>query len=476
MEHPIRALKLSGILTCLLVLTTPMGSWAKTPVYFCNDPNWVPIDYTDGRGQARGIAVDILRYLFDHYLTDYRLIHWKTHTWNASLQAFRKRKCVLLAEAIATPERRRYMLFTQPILEYPLVFITRKDYPMLQGLDDIGQATVVRQKGSALISLLRRRLPNVKIMEVPDTASAYLAVSAGKADIAIAVAPVARAMISQLALDNLVVNGKTGLSYPIRIAVHKTLPKLRDQLDAAIRQMPLSERVRIQSFYTSDLTPLNTPPKNSKDDPKHDVWKQLKPHIITLFALVLASLSLGLLLILWRQKRKIQEQTLDALTQLPTRHLFNERLVKLTCKASPKTPLCLIAADIDHFKRINDQYGHLKGDKVLKTVAQIMRKAAQTRKGDLLVRWGGEEFMWLCPNTSFKQACGLAEWLREQVQLAFKDHPELPQVTLSAGVAQYQRGESVEQFIQRADEALYRAKRLGRNRVSCAQTANTSSF
>ncbi len=467
MKTRIRRLSHSVAATVLAVaLPLFAPAHAQTPIYYCNDPNWIPIDYTDSNGHPHGIAVDMLNYLFRHTLPEYRLLHWKTETWAQSLSAFRKKKCIILAEAVATPKRRSYMLFTQPILEYPLVFVTRRDHPMLHGVQDIGQAVVARQRGSALITLLRQRLPHVRIMEVPDTASAYLAVSSGKADIAIAVAPVAHAMIGQLALDNLIINGKVGMNYAIRIAVHKAYPQLRDRLDAAIVNMPLSERVRIQNFYIDERTTASSASPQPPSTPQ-DWWRQMteKPAFIAI--LLLGALAMLLLFLLARQQHKSRQRELDALTGLPTRHAFDEALSKLMRQASERKPLSLIAIDLDHFKQINDQYGHLQGDRVLRRVAEIMRN--NVRENDLIVRWGGEEFFWLCPNTPLKRACSLAERLREQVQLFFREHPELPPTTLSAGVAQLQRGEQADQFIQRADEALYRAKQLGRNRISCAR-------
>ena len=127
-------------------------------------------------------------------------------------------------------------------------------------------------------------------------------------------------------------------------------------------------------------------------------------------------------------------------------------------------PLSMIMFDIDFFKHINDQYGHGTGDLVLVELTSKIRSAL--RSSDSLTRWGGEEFIVLCPNTTLSTAALLAERLRNKI--AGSKFPEVTQVTVSISVAECGIGESWEQWLKRADEALYRAKSGGRNQVRIA--------
>ena len=130
-------------------------------------------------------------------------------------------------------------------------------------------------------------------------------------------------------------------------------------------------------------------------------------------------------------------------------------------------PFCVALIDIDHFKRVNDEYGHAAGDDVLKALAAT--GLGQLRDADVLARWGGEEFLVLLPNTPVNLAVKGIERVREKVAASmFTTGTLLLQVTVSAGLAEYRSQESVSQLVERADRALYEAKAGGRNRVVTA--------
>jgi diguanylate cyclase len=168
------------------------------------------------------------------------------------------------------------------------------------------------------------------------------------------------------------------------------------------------------------------------------------------------------------EKAKRQAKT-DALTGLANRGAFETALAgEMDRSADSGKPLSLMFADIDHFKRINDTFGHLVGDKVLRTTAATLRSL--TRGQDLVARYGGEEFVMILPDTPLEGAMTVAEKIRsefEKKQWKRKDTGEpIGSITLSIGAALYRRGEAPEALIERADTALYAAKESGRNRVT----------
>ncbi len=131
---------------------------------------------------------------------------------------------------------------------------------------------------------------------------------------------------------------------------------------------------------------------------------------------------------------------------------------------------CLLIADIDNFKMVNDAYGHLFGDKVLCSVAKILK--ANIKGRDMAARYGGEEFVVLLPETTLDGARLLAEKIRATIGRSrirrAENRQETAQITVSFGVASYCSGETAREFIDRADSALYASKKQGRNRVTVA--------
>lgn len=151
----------------------------------------------------------------------------------------------------------------------------------------------------------------------------------------------------------------------------------------------------------------------------------------------------------------------DPLTGLFNRHTFDLRLMQVTELCHHGGCACLAALDIDHFKRVNDTFGHLYGDEVLLHFAQIMQR--QFRYTDFLFRFGGEEFIILLTNTTLGGAASALERFRAVV--ADYRFPAVGQVTVSTGYTQIQAGTLPTTLVDWADRALYRAKETGRNRV-----------
>jgi diguanylate cyclase len=163
-----------------------------------------------------------------------------------------------------------------------------------------------------------------------------------------------------------------------------------------------------------------------------------------------------------------REAMTDVLTGIANRKYFDERLKECAREAMEAGhSLCLLFADIDHFKRFNDTWGHQFGDQVLKLVARTLTEGVKGR--DTAARYGGEEFAIILPRTSIKDALVVAEHIRRDVasrSLVRRSTGEsVGTITLSLGVSRFEPGEPLSDFVERADAALYKAKRDGRNRV-----------
>lgn len=187
----------------------------------------------------------------------------------------------------------------------------------------------------------------------------------------------------------------------------------------------------------------------------------------------------GIVRDLTRAGRKPQEfrelrraATLDPLTMLANRgELETQLALNLAAqqRSTPTSPFSVIFVDVDHFKSINDNYGHTVGDKVLIELARLMQQ--EMYSGELVARYGGEEFVILCPDTDLETAYVRAERLRHSVtKLAIAEMPGRA-LTASLGVAVYEAGDSVESLLRRADEALYLSKHGGRNRTNALKVS-----
>ncbi len=172
-----------------------------------------------------------------------------------------------------------------------------------------------------------------------------------------------------------------------------------------------------------------------------------------------------------------REAMTDALTGIANRKALNERLRESMEEADETgAPMCVLMLDIDFFKKFNDSYGHQLGDQVLRLVARTLTECIKGR--DLAARYGGEEFVILLPLTSLENAFKLADHIRETVAakriVNRSTGDSLGQITLSIGASRYRPGEDSEALVKRADEALYAAKRGGRNRVLSEKDVSAS--
>lgn len=172
------------------------------------------------------------------------------------------------------------------------------------------------------------------------------------------------------------------------------------------------------------------------------------------------------------QERETKKQLkhlsrIDALTGLYNRRAINHFLeIEIEKSIRYQTPLSIIVFDLDNFKQINDQYGHLKGDEVLQETSKLMLN--NLRKTEALGRWGGEEFILICPQLKLQEAYNLAEKARRLIADLRFDH--LGQITASFGVAQFTESLNSQTLVAQADKVLYQAKNNGKNKVEIFQT------
>ncbi|MTW21964.1 transporter substrate-binding domain-containing diguanylate cyclase [Allochromatium palmeri] len=429
----------------------------KERLRLCVDPQWMPYEYLDDEGRYRGIIADIHHALAKRL--DIQLEILPTATWAESLQAAREQRCDLLSAAVETPERQSFLGFTPAFLDVPLVIATRDDQPFIDSILDVSDKTFAMIRHHALEEIFRRRYPGIHLIEVMNPLAGLEAVREGRVFGFIDTSVTIGYAMRKYQLIDVKIAGKLDERYALTVGVRGDDPLLLSIYRKAVESLPEQEVDQAVSRWTTVET-----------------VKELDRSL--LFKMLGALGVIGLLL-LYRERvrsgynRRLREanrqlevlSTTDQLTGVANRRKFAESMAQERVRAERYgSAVSLIIADIDHFKTINDSLGHDAGDRVLIKFAQLF--VHKSRRCDLVVRWGGEEFLMLCPQTDLESATKLAELLRQRV--AESDFGIERSITSSFGVAQYQTSETINALVARADLALYRAKEEGRNRVCAA--------
>jgi diguanylate cyclase (GGDEF)-like protein len=276
--------------------------------------------------------------------------------------------------------------------------------------------------------------------------------------------------------------GKIVLASPAMASLSdiRQMPGIRDIAPTILQGtiQPLSLNYRIPEGWSHATTQVNSRyipelkwfliVEQNENDALKPLWTMLLVNLGMSTAATIVVLALIVPTVRMYQNKIEKVATTDALTGLLNRQacdrLLNQHLDLIN---RSQENLAAILFDIDHFKQINDRYGHLTGDAVLKTIAKISQ--GTLRHTDWIVRWGGEEFLVLLKDCSITQAAQVAEKLRQAIaDYSFDLAADHQQVTISVGLGLYQSAESCDSFLHRIDQALYLAKQSGRNRVEQA--------
>lgn len=418
------------------------------PVTLCVDPDWVPFESINARGEHEGIAADLLRLLARRTGVTFELV--PTRDWDESLEASKDGRCQVLSFLNKTPARDEWLLFTEPIFNDSNVFITREEHPFIDDPAGLTGESIVFPRGTSMEERVRSEYPNLRILTTDSEMDALSMVSDRKADMTMRSLIIAAYTIKKEGLFNLKIAGRLpNYANNLRLGVVGTQPVLRDILDKGVASITPQERGRIVNEHVA----INV---------QTGLDKALVLKIGLAFALV-AGLGLA-----WNYKLKKYNAELmrlsrtDLLTDLPNRRQVMARLDEELGRAGRyHRPFSVIILDIDHFKAVNDRLGHQGGDRFLIAFAGVLRETV--RSCDLAGRIGGEEFLVLCPETDREQAAHLAE----RIRAAVAGHAFEPgrRHSISAGVAALLPGETADALLCRADDALYRCKEGGRNKV-----------
>ena len=420
-------------------------------IKICVDPDWVPFESVNEAGQYVGIAADLIKLLSER--TGIKFILIPTKSWDESIKLSKEGTCQALSFLNETPKRKEWLSFSNPIFTDVNVFITREEHPFISDPGGLVGETLVLPRGTSMEELITTSYPNIKIIIVETEEDALKMVSERKASMTLRSLIVAAYTIKKEGWFNLKIAGQLPeYTNRLRIGVTKDKEKILEIINKGIKSISAQERGGIVNRHVSI---------NVQGLTDYSLLYKVAGGFICIILF-----SAAWVWQLRRHNRQLAEisQT-DALTGLANRTRLNEALQN-EYKRSMRNwhPLSVAIIDLDYFKKVNDELGHLVGDMVLKEVGSLLKSSV--RGIDIVGRWGGEEFLVVCPETDADSAAILAD--RIVATVSNHNFSSKRKQTVSIGVASLSEDDTPDCLLARADAALYNAKNNGRNRSNTA--------
>ena len=379
-----------------------------------------------------GIGVDFWRLIAKKAHLKYRLNI--VNYWTEVLRDIKNKKSDLTIDTSFTSYRKKYALFSKPYASFPLAIICRND-ENFKSVNDINSIAVGRNYTAE--RLMKEHYPDLNYVETKNTFDALELVKQKQVNCAVDILPVMLWMINKNHFINLQLAFKTPFKFDVKIMIRNDKPNVLEKINKAIDKITPMEKRKIINKYVSSVV----------------IQKQNQKYYYKESLIIAVIIFIILIIFLIRKNKRISKEAMyDELTGILNRRGIDVKVKDLEEKGS------ILFFDIDHFKKVNDTYGHEFGDFVLKEVGEILKE--YFRKSDIVGRWGGEEFIAILPNTGYQDAIKVAEELRKIIEnYDFQGK----KITISIGVSEYKG--NLESNLKKADEALYEAKNNGRNQV-----------
>ena len=414
----------------------------------CVDPDWAPFETLSATGKYEGIGADLLFLIAQRLGIKIEVLH--TKDWDETVVASKEGKCQIMSFLNQTPARDKWLIFTEPHFSDPNVFITREEHPFIANPAELVDQTIVFPKGTAMEERIRNEYPNLKVVTTLTEMDAFNLVSDKKADMTLRSLIVAAYTIKKEGFFNLKIAGQLpNYTNQLRIGVIKSEPMLRDILNKGVATISARDRESIvnQHIIIKAQTVVD--------------YSLVVKIIIGFLVIALAAVYRYYEMTQYNKKLLYLSQT-DILTRICNRTKTDHELsVQMERAKRTQEHFSVLLLDIDFFKKINDTFGHPMGDTVLIQIASIIQQSI--RSYDVVGRWGGEEFLILCPQSNQEIASQVAERIRENIKNA--QFPTKKVHTASIGVSMMTQDDTPHTLVARADKALYRAKNGGRDNV-----------
>lgn len=414
-------------------------------------------------------SIDLVRLITEKYGIE--LVATKPLAWDEAVKGLKDNRCDILPWATDTPSRREIMNFTQPYARLVRVLVARVEQPFISSIKDYSNEVFVTEKNNHVVVQLKEKYPELLTVRVEHTMDGFQLVADKKAFASIASLYSVGNLFNRPEVSKLKIAGQLPPEFDdvVSLATRKTDIILAGILEKAVASTSSREITRFlnkKAVFTQ---------VNEIDYSKY--WFVGLSMLVVVIGLLwwikyLRGLNIRLARIQTKLKQKTKElerlSITDSLTNTYNRHKLDSDINKEIARANRySNQLSLIMLDIDFFKDINDEFGHVAGDEILVAFAKLLRE--NLRDNDVLGRWGGEEFLIICSGIGVSSAASAAEKLRKIIDL--HDFSPAQGITASFGVTEWKTSDTKESLVLKADKALYQAKREGRNRV-CVELNN----
>ncbi len=423
-------------------LSTEESQFIKnTKINVITSNTWAPINMSNDEEKLSGIAVDFWKLIK-------KRANLNTNTtiardWNDVLDKIKTKKADITLGTTFDKNKKDYALFSMPYISFPIAFATLFDKRFIpDGSFLEGQKVAVGENYSSYL-IMSKNYPNINFVQVKNTHEALKLLSAGEVDAVVDVLPVIAHLISENGYSNLKIAGTSKENIEISFMAREDYPELIQIINRHIALLtPEDKNTIIREWLTVKFD-------------KRYIDKDLLINLIIIAFAIFA-------FYLYRQRNHaIHKEQLEFLSNTDAlTGLKNRRKIDKILNEQKNKKFSIILMDIDHFKSINDDFGHLIGDEILIEIAEILKY--NVNANDIIGRWGGEEFLIICRNTSMQEAQKLALRLKELIEN--KDF-KVRKVTASFGISVAKNDLILKDILANADKALYKAKENGRNQV-----------
>jgi len=426
----------------------------KKRILMCIDPQWYPFEVIQNKKHI-GIAADVMKNFEEKLGIPIEYVPVKS--WQESIELAKKRECDIFSLASRTPSRLEYMNFTSPYLTLPIVIATTNEKLFTDDLKSLQNKKIAAVQGYSIIEKIKSKYPYLEIVEVKSIHEGLNLVLEGKAYGYIDNLMVVSSYIQKDFTGLLKVSSRLNDSLYFSVATRNDEPLLNEIFEKLVQSLDEQSMQMIFNRWVSTI---------------EEVTSYNKDFIITLFVIFIAIIAVFLYrqYLLQRYNKALLKLSItDNLTGLYNRLKTDEKLEEEQKKVLRYESYCctILLLDVDHFKRINDNFGHQIGDKVLQEIATVLKNSV--RDTDIVGRWGGEEFLIILPNTNKEEGFKVGMKLKDNIASHhFYQINQVNQVTISLGGFELQNNISVNEAMSQVDKALYESKNKGRNQVTMA--------